>query len=118
MNDLALSIKFKVKYATNENIDYKNSLIKTATINYIDGIGDNNFTVDKLFEVIKGSVPDIQYINIISINNYKNGEVQTILNNTEINDEKLTVSQKMTADENGDIDFEPNITIDVVQTEI
>lgn len=118
LNDLALSISYKVKYLSSENVDYKNELIKTATVNYIKNIGSSNFSVDKLFEEIKNFVPDIEYINIININNYKNGEVQTILNDTSIVDEILTVSQKITTDENGDIDFEPDISIDVVQVDL
>jgi hypothetical protein len=118
LNDLALSLEFKVKYYTNENFTYKNEQIKSATMDYIANIGDNIFSVDKLFETIKNVVPDIEYINIIKINNYKNGEVQTILNDTSISDEVLTVSQKLTTDDTGDIDFEPDITIDVVQVDL
>jgi uncharacterized protein with HEPN domain len=118
LNDLALAISFKVKYQTNENFEYKNEQIKNATINYINNIGENMFSVDKLFESIKNAVPDIEYINITKINNYKHGEVQTIVNDSSINDEFLTVSQKITTNESGDVDFEPNINIDVIQVDI
>ena len=118
LNNLALSISYRVKYNTNDNIEYNNEQIKNATMNYIKNIGNSNFTVDKLFENIKSNVPDIEYINIININNYKNGEVQTILNDSTVVDEILTVSQKLTTDENGDIDFIPDINIDVVQVDL
>ena len=83
-------------------------------MDYVRNIGDNNFSVDKLFDAIKDNVPDIEYINIIKINEYSNGEVQTILNDASVTNEVLTVSQKMVIDDEGDIDFEPNITINVV----
>ena len=66
---------------------------------------------------VSGMCFQCHYINIIKINNYLNGEVQTILNDTSINNEVLTVSQKIVIDDSGDIDFEPNISINVVQSE-
>lgn len=117
LNDVALNFEFRVKYLDNANIEYKNQQIVNSTMEYINNIGDNNISIDKLFSAIKSKVPDIEYINIIKINNYLNGEVQTILNDTSINNEVLTVSQKIVIDDSGDIDFEPNISISVVQSE-
>ena len=77
-------------------------------------MGNNNFSTDSLFEAIKSVVPDIEYINIVRINDYKNGEVQTILNDTSVSTEVLTVSQKVTSTDDGLITFEPDITINVV----
>lgn len=114
LNDIALRFEFRVKYNDEENIDYKNQQIVNSTMDYVRNIGDNNFSVDKLFDAIKDNVPDIEYINIIKINEYSNGEVQTILNDASVTNEVLTVSQKMVIDDEGDIDFEPNITINVV----
>ena len=68
-----------------------------------------------MFDSIKSAVPDILYINILQMNNYTNGEVQTILNDTSITDEVLTVSQKIVYDSDGNISFKPNITVQVVQ---
>ena len=68
-------------------------------------------SIDNLFNVIKNKVPDIEYINILRINTYTNGEVQTILNDTSVTNEVLTISQKLVVDETGDIDFVPDITV-------
>lgn len=115
LNNVAMKFVFRVKYKNNESLDYKEDQIVKAVMNYINNIGDNDVSMDAMFDSIKTSVPDIQYINIIQMNNYINGEVQTILNDTSITDEVLTVSQKIVYDENGNITFKPNITVQVVQ---
>ena len=117
LNNIALSFKFRVKYKENTSLDYKEEQIKNAVINYINNIGDQDISIDKMFDIIKSVVPDIIYINIESINNYKYGEVQTIINDPSITDEVLTVSQKMTTTDTGDIDFEPDITVNVVTSQ-
>ena len=53
-------------------------------------------------------------LNILNINNYTNGSVQTIINDTSVSSEMLTLSQKVIVDDNGDVDFEPDVTINVV----
>lgn len=114
ITNIALKIEFRVKFKTNESIEFKRSQIITTTANYIETLGNNNFSTDKLFEAIKVVVPDIEYINIVRINDYKNGEVQTILNDTSVSTEVLTVSQKVTSTDDGSIKFEPDITVNVV----
>ena len=114
ISNIALKIEFRVKFKTNESIEFKRSQIIYTTANYIETLGDNNFSTDSLFEAIKGVVPDIEYINIVRINDYKNGEVQTIVNDTSISTEVLTVSQKVTSTDDGSIIFEPDITVNVV----
>ena len=114
ISNIALKIEFRVKFKTNESIDFKRSQIISTTANYIETLGDNNFSTDSLFEAIKGVVPDIEYINIVRINDYKNGEVQTIENDTSVSTEVLTVSQKVTSTDDGSIVFEPDITVNVV----
>lgn len=117
LNNIAMSFIFRVKYSENTSLDYKETQIKNSVINYINNIGDNDLSVDKMFDEIRSSVPDILYINIEKINTYKYGEVQTIMNDTSITDEILTIAQRLITTEDGDIDFEPNITINVVQQE-
>lgn len=114
ITNIALKIEFRVKFKTNESIEFKRSQIITTTANYIETLGNDNFSTDKLFEAIKVVVPDIEYINIVRINDYKNGEVQTILNDTSVSTEVLTVSQKVTSTDDGSIKFEPDITVNVV----
>ena len=114
ISNIALKIEFRVKFKTNESIEYKRSQIISTTANYIESLGNNNFSTDSLFEAIKTNVPDIEYINIVRINDYKNGEVQTILNDTSVSTEVLTVSQKVTSTDDGSITFEPDITVKVV----
>lgn len=114
ISNIALKIEFRVKFKTNESIEYKRSQIISTTASYIENLGNNNFSTDSLFEAIKSVVPDIEYINIVRINDYKNGEVQTILNDTSVSTEVLTVSQKVTSTDDGLITFEPDITINVV----
>ena len=106
---------FRVKYKDNDSLEYKESRIVNAVINYINNIGNNDVSIDAMFDSIKSAVPDILYINILQMNNYTNGEVQTILNDTSITDEVLTVSQKIVYDSDGNISFKPNITVQVVQ---
>ena len=114
ISNIALKIEFRVKFKTNESIEYKRSQIISTTASYIENLGNNNFSTDSLFEAIKSVVPDIEYINIVRINDYKNVEVQTILNDTSVSTEVLTVSQKVTSTDDGLITFEPDITINVV----
>lgn len=114
ITNIALKIEFRVKFKTNESIEFKRSQIISTTANYIETLGDNNFSTDRLFEAIKVVVPDIEYINIVRINDYKNGEVQTILNDTSVSTEVLTVSQKVTFADDGSTVFEPDITVNVV----
>ena len=104
-----------IKYKDNDSLEYKESRIVNAVINYINNIGNNDVSIDAMFDSIKSAVPDILYINILQMNNYTNGEVQTILNDTSITDEVLTVSQKIVYDSDGNISFKPNITVQVVQ---
>ena len=115
LNNIAMNFVFRVKYNENVSLDYKEDQIKAAVLNYITNIGDKDLSVDKMFDTIKSYVPDIVYINIEKINTYKFGEVQTIMNDDSINDEILTVAQKLITTEDGDIDFEPNIVVNVVQ---
>jgi len=114
ISNIALKLEFRVKFKTNESIEYKRSQIISTTANYIETLGDNNLSADGLFEAIKEVVPDIEYINIVRINDYKNGEVQTIMNDTSVSTEVLTVSQKVTTTADGTIVFEPDITVSVV----
>ena len=115
ISNIALKIEFRIKFKTNESINYKCSQIISTTVSYIENLGNDNFSTDSLFEAIKNVVPDIEYINIVRINDYKNGEVQTILNDTNVSTEVLTVSQKVTFNnDDGTISFEPDITINVV----
>lgn len=115
LNNIAMSFVFRVKYKEDTSLEYKEEQIKSAVISYINNIGEQDLSVDKLFDTIKSYVPDIVYINIEKMNNYKYGEVQTIVNDTSVTDEVLTVSQKMITTDTGDIDFEPDITVNVVQ---
>lgn len=115
LNNVAMKFVFRVKYKDNDSLEYKESRIVNAVINYINNIGDNDVSIDAMFDSIKSAVPDILYINILQMNNYTNGEVQTILNDTSITDEVLTVSQKIVYDSDGNISFKPNITVQVVQ---
>ena len=117
LNNIAMSFVFRVKYKEDTSLEYKEEQIKNSVINYINSIGDQDVSIDKMFDNIKSAVPDIVYINIEGMNTYKYGEVQTIMNDTSVIDEVLTVSQKMTTTETGDIDFEPNITVNVVTQE-
>lgn len=115
LNNVAMKFVFRVKYKDNDSLEYKESRIVNAVINYINNIGDNDVSIDAMFDSIKSAVPDILYINILQMNNYTNGEVQTILNDTSVTDEVLTVSQKIVYDSDGNISFKPNITVQVVQ---
>lgn len=114
LKNIALKFTFRVKYKENTSLDYKRDQIINATVSYINNLGDDNLSTDHLFDAIKAEVPDIEYINIISINNYTNGSVQTILNDPEITSEVLTLSQKVTVNDDGDVEFEPDVTINVV----
>lgn len=115
LNDIAMSFTFRVKYSDDSSLEYKEDAIKTAVMKYISELGDSDLSVDKMFDSIKSAVPDIVYINIEKMNNYRYGEVQTILNDKTVTDEVLTVSQKIVTTETGDIDFVPDITVNVVQ---
>ena len=117
IKNIALRISYRVKFKNNDTIDYKKQNIVDYTVKYINGIGDDCFSIDGLFEYIKTQVPDIEYINITKINDYENGSVQTILNDTTVTNEILTVSQKVIVSDNGEISFEPNITVDVINIE-
>ena len=114
IKNIALSIEYKVKFKDNESIETKCALIRDATMEYINNIGDSNLSIDNMFEYVKNECPNIEYINLIRINSYKNGAVQTILNDASVTNEVLTVSQKVIYNEDGSISFEPDITIDVV----
>ena len=117
IKNIALRISYRVKFKNNDTIDYKKQNIIDYTVKYINGIGDDCFSIDGLFEYIKTQVPDIEYINITKINDYENGSVQTILNDVSVTNEILTVSQKVIVSDNGEISFEPNITVDVINIE-
>lgn len=114
LKNIALSIVYRVKFQDNLTIESKKQLIIDSTVEYINNLGNSSLSIDNLFEFVKRACPNIEYINITKINNYKNGEVQTILNDTSITNEVLTVSQKITTDENGNITFKPDITVDVI----
>lgn len=114
LKNIALKFTFRVKYKDSTSLDYKRDQIINATVSYINNLGDNNLSMDQLFDAIKSEVPDIEYINILNINNYTNGSVQTILNDPNVSSEVLTLSQKIVIDDNGDVDFEPDVTINVV----
>ena len=115
IKNIALSIGISVKYKNSTDEDYNTSQIKNAIVSYINELGDDNFTVDAMYEKIKSTVPDIDYMNIRKINSYLNGEVQTILNDSTSSSEILTIGQKVTVDESGNIDFEPDIDIKVIE---
>lgn len=117
IKNIALRISYRVKFKNNDTIDYKKQNIVDYTVKYINSIGDDCFSIDGLFEYIKTQVPDIEYINITKINDYENGSVQTILNDVSVTNEILTVSQKVIVSDNGEISFEPNITVDVINIE-
>ena len=117
IKNIALRISYRVKFKNNDTIEYKKQNIVDYTVKYINGIGDDCFSIDGLFEYIKTQVPDIEYINITKINDYENGSVQTILNDPTVTNEILTVSQKVIVSDNGEISFEPNITVDVINIE-
>lgn len=118
IDNIALRLSFRVSFKNDETVDYKQQNIIDSTVEYINNLGDDPFSVDSLFEYIKSNVPDIEYINITKINDYENGNVQTILNDTSVTNEVLTVSQKVVVDsDTGDITFEPNITVTVINSE-
>lgn len=118
LDNIALRLSFRVSFKNTETIDYKQQAIIDSTVEYINNLGDDCFSVDSLFEYIKNKVPDIEYINITKINDYENGSVQTILNDVSVTNEILTVSQKVVVDsDTGDISFEPNINVEVINTE-
>lgn len=118
INNIALRLSFRVSFKNTETIEYKKQLIIDSTVSYINNLGDDPFSVDSLFEYIKNEVPDIAYINITRINDYTNGEVQTILNDISVTNEILTVSQKIVVDKDtGDISFEPDINVEVINSE-
>lgn len=118
IKNIALKISYRVKFKNSETLDYKKQSIIDSTVEYINNIGDECFSVDSLFEYIKNQVPDIDYINITKINDYENGSVQTILNDVSVTNEILTVSQKVVVNpDTGDISFEPNIAVEVINTE-
>lgn len=118
LKNIAIKLAFRVSFKNTETIDYKQQAIIDSTVEYINNIGDECFSVDSLFEYIKNKVPDIEYINVTKINDYENGSVQTILNDVSVTNEILTVSQKVIVDSTtGDISFEPNITVEVINAE-
>lgn len=117
IKNIALKFVFRVKFKDNSSIDYKKTQIVNATTNYVNNLGDNDLSIDGLFEEIKAAVPDIAYINLIKLNNYNNGEVQTIMNDTTVKTELLTVSQKIVTDSDGNITFEPDVTVNVVNSD-
>ena len=117
IKNIALKFVFRVKFKNAEAIDYKVEQIIAATSNYVNNLGDNDLSIDGLFEKIKEAVPDIQYINLTQLNNYFNGEVQTILNDPEVKTELLTIAQKVVTDSDGNISFEPDVTVNVVATD-
>jgi hypothetical protein len=117
INNIALKFVFRVKFKSSESVEYKRSQIIEATSNYVNNLGENDLSIDGLFEKIKEAVPDIQYINLIQLNNYYNGEVQTIINNPDVKSELLTVSQTTSTDSDGNITFVPDITVNVVNAE-
>lgn len=115
IKNIALSISISVKYKESSDSDYNTEQVRNAIVSYINNLGDDNFTVDAMFENIKNVVPDIDYINLLKINNYYNGEVQTILNDLNSSSELLTIGQKVVVDDDGNIDFEPDINISVIK---
>lgn len=118
LDNIALRLGFRVSFKNTETIEYKKQSIIDSTVNYVNNLGDDPFSVDGLFEYIKNEVPDIAYINITKINDYTNGEVQTILNDISVTNEILTVSQQVVVDDTtGDISFEPNVTVEVINSE-
>ena len=117
IKNIALKFVFRVKFKDNSSIDYKKTQIVNATTNYVNNLGENDLSIDGLFEEIKAAVPDISYINLIKLNNYNNGEVQTIMNDTTVKTELLTVSQKIVTDSDGNITFEPDVTVNVVNSD-
>lgn len=117
IKNIALKFVFRVKFKSAESVDYKKQQIIDATSSYVNSLADNDLSIDGLFEIIKSAVPDIQYINLTQLNNYYNGDVQTILNNIDVKTELLTVSQKITKDSDGNITFVPDITVNVVNSD-
>lgn len=115
IKNIALSIGVNVKFKEADIDDYKKKQVISAIVKYINELGDNNFTVDAMFDNIKSSVPDIEYINIRKINSYTNGEVQTILNDPNVSGEVLTIGQKIAVDDSGNITFEPDVTVNVIE---
>lgn len=118
IKNIALKLTFRVRFKENGSIEYKKNQIINTTVKHIENLGDDNLSIDGLFEDIKAAVPDIDYINIVNINDYYNGEVQTIMNDISVTDEVLTVSQRIVTNSDGDIDFEPDITVNIVNTEL
>lgn len=116
INNIAVKLVFRVKFKSPDSVDYKKTEIINAAAKYINEL-ESDLSIDGLFEKVKESVPDIQYINLIQLNNYYNGEVQTIIGDSENNDELLTVSQKTEIDSDGNITFVPDITVQVVNSE-
>lgn len=115
IKNIALSINIDVKFKDGDEDDYKKNQIVSTIVKYINNLGDNNFTVDAMFDNIKSSIPDIEYINIRKINSYTNGEVQTILNDPNVSGEVLTIGQKIAVDDSGNITFEPDVTVNVIE---
>lgn len=115
IKNIALSISVNVKFKEADVDDYKKSQVISAIVKYINDLGDNNFTIDVMFDNVKATVPDIEYINIRKINSYENGEVQTILNDTTASSEILTIGQKIAVDDSGNITFEPDVTVNVIE---
>lgn len=115
LSNIALSIKLRVKFKNTISSSEKEQTIIDKTAEYISNLGDDTFTVDALFEYIKTYVTDIEYINIIKINDYYNGSVQTITNDTTVTNEVLTVAQKIVTADDGTISFKPDITVNIIE---
>lgn len=115
LDDLAISLKFGVKFSdslTDTNKTYLVSSIKETVISYIQSIQKSSdsiieISMDDIIKTVKDNVPNIKYIEFYGLNNYSPDVVQTIihLKSTTASENKEYLSVKNEVDEaNSDID--------------
>lgn len=131
LDSLEISIKLGVKFSssvTDANKTYLVSSIKSKIIAYIANLQTDTssatltLSIDKMLNSIKSDVPNIEYFEYYSLNNYDSSILQTInytkANNPAISSEYLSI--KNAIDEaNSDLStqsivFVPDITITIL----
>jgi hypothetical protein len=123
INDISLSFDIGVKYSDSVVGDslINNSLIVTEIVNYINNFTGISFSINDIFNQLKDTFQNIEYLILYKINNYPSNRVQSIRKKDAalIVQDQLSVRQIIDLNnsnlENEEIVFKPDITVRILE---
>jgi hypothetical protein len=120
IDDISLSFEIGVKF--NVAISESTASIANSIVEYINTFNGTSFSINSVFENIKGYYPNIDYLILYKINNYPASKVQSIRKKDDVEFVSDVLSVRQTIDiintdiESNKINFRPDINVRIIKS--